>query len=73
MATIFIFFIFHDIKNCLLTPTNQLANHINNIKYKKKSNNLYTFIREHKNSKNNYKNSNNIYTIIKFHKKLKKK
>jgi hypothetical protein len=34
MTTIFYiifkyFFIFHEIKNCLLTPTNQLVNHIN--------------------------------------------
>ena len=38
MASIFYFlviFIFHEIKNCLLTPTNQLAHHINKRKFKK--------------------------------------
>ena len=38
MATIFVYFLiflnnfFHEIKNCLLTPTNKLANDINNRK-----------------------------------------
>jgi hypothetical protein len=59
MATIlFIFyyfqiiFIFHEIKIGLLTPTNQLANHINKKKLEiilKKCQNLYTIIKEHKN------------------------
>jgi hypothetical protein len=44
-----IVFIFHEIKNCLLTPTNQLANHINKTKLEKISKNLYTIIKEHKN------------------------